>query len=105
MYVVIDTNIIVSALLKEESNPRKLLDLVITDEIIPIITREILSEYKEVLKREKFGFDVELIDGLFEILAKKWRYIETSIVKNNNCDKGDLFIYSAYIEHSKICAT
>ena len=55
--MVIDTNVLVSALLKEESNPRKIIDLVFQDKIISIITHEILSEYKEVLKRKKFGFD------------------------------------------------
>lgn len=55
-YAVIDTNVIVSALLKEGSIPWQILDLVVEEKIIPVFNKEIMAEYEEVLIRNKFGF-------------------------------------------------
>lgn len=55
-YAVIDTNVLVSALLKEGSIPWQILDLVVEDKIIPVFNKEIIAEYEEVLIRNKFGF-------------------------------------------------
>ncbi len=55
-YAVIDTNVIVSALLKEGSIPWQILDLVVEEKIIPVFNKEIIAEYEEVLIRNKFGF-------------------------------------------------
>lgn len=55
-YAVIDTNVLVSALLKEGSIPWQILDLVVEEKIIPVFNKEIIAEYEEVLIRNKFGF-------------------------------------------------
>ena len=55
-YVVIDTNVIVSSMLKHDSIPGKILDLVVSKSIVPLLNEEILEEYYEVLTRKKFGF-------------------------------------------------
>ena len=58
-YVVIDTNVIVSSLITQNplSPTTKILDLVFDGLIIPLYHEEILSEYSEVLLREKFHLD------------------------------------------------
>lgn len=55
-YAAIDTNVIVSSLLKHNSIPGIILDLVLSKIIVPLLNQEILNEYKEVLNRSKFGF-------------------------------------------------
>ncbi len=53
-YAVIDTNVIVSALLKKDSIPGQIVKRVYDGIIIPLINEEILSEYLEVTTRNKF---------------------------------------------------
>ena len=52
--VVIDTNVLVSALLKPDSVPDLILSLVLEGEIILCLSEPIATEYEEVLRREKF---------------------------------------------------
>lgn len=71
-YAVIDTNVLVSALLS--SNPEaatvQLAARMLGGEIIPVYSDEILQEYQEVLGRKKFGFDPVLIDNLLNAVKK-----------------------------------
>ena len=53
-YAVINTNVLVSAVLKWNSVPGNIIDLAFNDVIIPLVNQEILSEYKTVLLRPKF---------------------------------------------------
>ena len=52
-YVVIDTNVLVSAMLKWNSVPGNVLQLTFDGPIIPVLNNEIANEYKEVLSRSK----------------------------------------------------
>ncbi|CBK73515.1 conserved hypothetical protein TIGR00305 [Butyrivibrio fibrisolvens 16/4] len=54
-YAVIDTNVVVSALLKMNSIPGTMVELVFTGKIVPIYNNQIITEYEEVLRRPKFG--------------------------------------------------
>ena len=70
-YAVIDTNVLVSAVLKWNSVPGNIIDLAFNDVIIPLVNHEILNEYKTVLLRPKFHL-TELIvtDILDEMKAR-----------------------------------
>lgn len=61
VYTVIDTNVIVSALLSKnpESNPVKIFTFLIPGRIIPLYNKEITNEYQDVLSRDKFPFRQE----------------------------------------------
>ena len=60
-FAVIDTNVIVPALLKWNSVPGVVLQAVFNGFVVPVYNEEILNEYRNVLKRPKFGFSKELI--------------------------------------------
>lgn len=62
-YAVIDTNVLVSALLssKDDAATVQVLAKVISGEIIPIYSNVITKEYREVLSRKKFGFSGEMM--------------------------------------------
>lgn len=49
-YVVIDTNAIVSAILKPISVPGKIIKYVADEKIIPLLDNKILEKYTEVLR-------------------------------------------------------
>lgn len=61
--VVIDTNIIVSALLSkhEDASTVKVVEALYEGKIIPLYNNEILNEYEEVLRRKKFKFSEGII--------------------------------------------
>lgn len=65
-YAVIDTNVIVSALLAKhiDSAPVQVIDQVFDRVIVPMFNDEILSEYKEVLKRPKFMFSEDSVNDM-----------------------------------------
>lgn len=65
IYVVIDTNVIVSALLSHYDDTATVVIMrkVITGDIIPIYNESILDEYKEVLNRKKFSFTESMISA------------------------------------------
>ncbi len=62
LYAVIDTNVLVSAFLKENSIPRYVINYMYSGKIIPIYNDEIIAEYTEVLHRPKFSFPSEAVD-------------------------------------------
>lgn len=71
-YAVIDTNVLVSALLssKDDSATVQVLGKVLMGEIIPVYSNAITDEYREVLSRKKFGFANDTIAYLVSAIEK-----------------------------------
>ncbi|MDD7751246.1 MAG: putative toxin-antitoxin system toxin component, PIN family [bacterium] len=67
-YAVIDTNVLVSALLNMNSNPGFVLCSVFNGQTTPLINTDILAEYREVLARKKFHFPKETVDIILKRL-------------------------------------
>lgn len=72
IYAVIDTNVLVSALWTKNPNSPTLavLEGVFRGRITPLIHKDILREYDEVLHRSKFHFPTERIDTLMTYFAE-----------------------------------
>jgi putative PIN family toxin of toxin-antitoxin system len=68
--VIYDTNVIVSAILKPGSIPASLVALCLEGSLKIILSPQILEEYREVLKRPKFGFDPGAVDTFLHDLEK-----------------------------------
>lgn len=68
MHVVIDTNVLVSGILKAEGPPGRVIDLMLAREISPLFDDRILSEYEEVLHRSRFRFPRAVIDPLLDFI-------------------------------------
>ena len=64
IFAVIDTNVIVSALLSSEgnSNPTVVLRETLRGRITPLYNEEIIDEYREVLSRDKFNLQKQNVD-------------------------------------------
>lgn len=70
-YAVIDTNVLVSALLKEDSIPGKIVNAAISGVITPLINFDIFMEYSDVLSRAKFNFDQNRVNTLLgDLIAR-----------------------------------
>lgn len=72
IYAVIDTNVIVSALLSRFKNTStvQLMQHLILGDITPIYNDEILEEYYTVLTRPKFSLPESLIDETLQVIKK-----------------------------------
>ncbi len=62
--VVLDTNVVVSALLNSFGAPGRVLDLVLAGELTAAYDDRVLAEWREVLRRKKFGFAARDVDTL-----------------------------------------
>jgi len=60
--VVLDTNIVVSALLSPQGLSAKLLNLMFDKKLTIVYDNNIFAEYLEVLNRDKFMLDKELVN-------------------------------------------
>ena len=76
--VVIDTNVLVSALLKWDSVPGAVLEQSLVGSLIPVLSGPILSEYTEVLHRKKFPFQEEDIRILLDGLNRRGVFLDTA---------------------------
>lgn len=72
IYVVIDTNVWVSALLthNETSPTERIFKLLFNGEIIALYNEEIMAEYEEVLSRKKFNFPQKDIDEILDYIKQ-----------------------------------
>ena len=105
-YAVIDTNVIVSALLKWNSVPGVVLQAVFNGFVVPVYNDEILNEYRNVLNRPKFGFSSELISqtiSQIESLGVMEKALET--VAEAMPDPKDIVFYSIALSHGKTAET
>lgn len=71
--VIIDTNVLVSALLSshEDSATVRILGMTLEGLLLPVVTEGILREYGEVLGRRKFRFPEEMVSDLLLELKNK----------------------------------
>ena len=103
-YAVIDTNVLVSAMLKMNSIPWQVVAESLTGQIIPLLNEEILSEYKDVLSRPKFRFSEATIDTMLEGLTKRGIYIDTDLSEDMEDiipDPKDAVFYEVIMEGRK----
>ena len=72
-------------------------------EIIPVYSREIMHEYREVLSRKKFKFEPDMIDNILLAIEKYGIYVEPSATGMELPDRKDLPFYewiSAKMAHT-----
>lgn len=99
-YAVIDTNVLVSALLSchEDASPVQVVSKIFTGEIIPLYSHPILNEYSEVLRRKKFQFTSSLVDSLLSTIQQLGILITPSPSHEILPDKKDLPFYELVLE-------
>ena len=66
MRVVIDSNVVVSAMLSPHAPPAQVVRLALQGDLGLIHDDRILAEYREVLSRPKFDFDAEDVRAMLE---------------------------------------
>ena len=70
MKVVIDTNVLVSAILKDRDPEVVIIFVTERDDIEWIVSPEIMTEYRQVISRPIFGLPQDILDAWFSLLDR-----------------------------------
>ena len=95
IYAVIDTNVLVAALLTHNTNSAtlKVIESIENGKITPLYNSEIIDEYIDVLSREKFRFTKDLIKRHMELFVEQGK--QTERIHSTECfpDPKDIVFY------------
>lgn len=100
-YAVIDTNVLVSAMLKWTSIPGNIIELTFSGTIVPLLNEQIVKEYKEVLGRPKFHLTDEIIDSVVDEMERFGIYVDADELDLVFPDPKDRVFYEIVMEERK----
>lgn len=95
IYAVIDTNVIISALLSPHSDSSTALirNHLLDGSIVPLYNEEIYQEYLDVLHRPKFHLPEALIDGILDAISGKGIMLGRTKTEEVFTDPKDVVFY------------
>lgn len=96
MKIILDTNVIVSALLSPSGLPARILNLVLDGNVAIVYDNNILEEYADVLNREKFKIDKELIEFVMDFITKEGDFRTAGLQTIKLHDEDDTMFYELY---------
>jgi len=96
MKVVVDTNVFVSALMSVYGTPAKILSLILNGKIKILYDNRIIFEYIDVLSREEFGFNNEIITDMVDYIKHDGEFINPEYLKVKFSDETDKKFYEVY---------
>lgn len=100
IYAVIDTNVLVSALLTKNPNSAtvKVMESISNHRIIPIYSLDIIEEYIEVLHRKKFNFNKKDIKNMIRKITVNGIEVNPHSTGEILPDMNDLVFYEVVME-------
>ena len=101
-FVVIDTNVLVSAVLKNNSIPGTIIELAFNGKIIPVLNKEIESEYRNVLLRPKFHLTTDIVNDIVNEFKQKGLYINETHIDIELPDPKDVVFYGVVMEQRSL---
>ena len=100
-YAVIDTNVLVSAMLKWDSVPGNVVELAFSGTIIPLFNDQIMKEYRNVLSRPKFHLTDDIIRSVVDEIERLGIYVDAKKLELVLPDPKDLVFYEIVMEERK----
>ena len=91
--VVVDTNIIVSALLSPEGTAFEFMSRVLDGEYTVLVSEEIFLEYEDVLRRDKFGLSEDIINYILNWFIENAIWVEPQQSHEPMPDEKDRIFY------------
>lgn len=97
---VVDTNVIVSALLskKEDAATVNVIRAMLSGRFIPLYHKEIMEEYEDVLHRNKFHFDEETLQVVLKAVRQYGIEVFPKPTGEILIDMDDLIFYEVAME-------
>ena len=103
---VIDTNVLVSAMISREGNEALIVLAISQGLVVPCVSAEILREYSGVLQREKFGFSSDEVEALLGLFQRQGVLLEAVPITNLSPDPDDdKFIACALVGNAEFLVT
>ena len=99
-YAVLDTNVLVSAMLKTGSVPGQVAAETLTGDIIPLLNDDIIAEYEDVLNRPKFRFDKRAVKVFLDELKKRAVYSDYGLIEDEIPDPKDVVLGRRNYDHT-----
>ena len=96
MKVVVDTNVIVSALLNTNGAPAKIVSLILNGKVKILYDNRILFEYLEVLSRKEFGFNTEIINDMIAFFKHEGEFVNADHLNAKFHDETDKKFYEVH---------
>ena len=99
-YAVIDTNVLVSALLSSHDDAAtvQVVGRLFSGEVIPLFNEEILNEYNVALRRKRFHFSEDTVRILIDVMEKFGMAVNPSPSGEILPDMKDLPFYEVVLE-------
>lgn len=101
IFAVFDTNVLIASLLSKhpDSATVQVVDAITANQIIPLYNYDILAEYDEVLRREKFRFREERIKQTLAVIQEYGVSVGTPTPTGEVLpDEDDLVFYEVVME-------
>ena len=93
MFVVVDTNVLVSALWSRNGAPAKIVSRILGGSLIPCYDYRILEEYRAVLCRPKFHFSEGEVNSLLDWFINNGCSVTASECDSEFTDESDRKFY------------
>lgn len=100
-YTVIDTNVLVSAMLKWASVPGSIVSMALEGSIIPVLNNDILKEYREVLSRPKFHLTEGIVTDIIKSIREVAIFVDEEHIDIELPDPKDKVFYEVTMEKRK----
>lgn len=99
-YAVMDTNVLVSALLSRNDDAAtvQVVTKLLTGEIVPVYSSFITREYRDVLNRDRFSFSKETVDYLIDAIERFGVSVEPASSGIQLPDMNDVPFYEVVLE-------
>lgn len=100
IHAVIDTNVFVSAFItkNQEAATVKVMDAILNGDLVPLYHQDILTEYWEVLHRDKFRISESIIRILLDAIVKYGIEVFPQPTGEILIDMDDLIFYEVAME-------
>jgi uncharacterized protein len=109
MLIVLDTNVLVSSLLKRNSIPGKILDAILSGKFQVVWEKRIVAEYSHVLHRSHLKIPPDQADSVLRFLGQSGFWVASyslNIPDNKIIDPGDLpFAEAAIGSNAEVLVT
>ena len=96
MKIILDTNVIVSALLTPAGIPAKILNYVLGKNVRLIYDNNILTEYISVLSRKELKIDKKLADVIIDFISSEGEFFTAAPLKLIFVHEDDKKFYELY---------
>jgi uncharacterized protein len=93
MRIVLDTNVIVAGLMNAHGAPGSILNAVLDRRVSFVVDDRILFEYRDVLRRPKFRFDLQYVESLLDYIEHRCEKVTAGPTKTGFTGPGDVAFY------------